>query len=140
MTPFTRSLVARWRLAVPFASTLVSCGAPSSAQPDRMSAADHRRSADAERARARERIARHDANRDEQERARIPDGASPPGRGSQPGDPPDDGTSRQLWSADAHTRHAAEHDRAAAELERFEERECARIARELRASARCSAR
>jgi hypothetical protein len=120
-------------IAAVVALFLAACG-PRAVQPDDMSAAAHRREAVTERDEARAHMARHDAQRDLDERARVPAGdlAMPDARW-QAGDPEPTGPgARELQHAAEHRAHADEHDRAAAALERFMQRDCAQVAPEMR--------
>lgn len=114
-------------------AVFAGCGA-AAPQPDDMSAAAHRREAERQRQQAREA-----ANASRRERAsdqatavdstfqRGPWYEPHPEAVKQAGSP-------ELYAAEQYARHAHEHERAAAELERFEEAECAGIPSATRAA------
>jgi hypothetical protein len=121
------------RLLTALALLLAGCGS-SAPRPDDMSAAAHRGEADRERVVAREQMAAdHTAAHPELGVTPRPEiGRSPwtephPEADKQAGSP-------LLHSAEEHFGHAREHERAAEELERFEDSACSAIAPEARPS------
>ena len=120
-------------LAIVLSLVMPACASPEP-KPDDMSAAAHRVEADRERDEARAALAR--ASTSEREQGVVAPGTYP-GRGPWTEPYPEvqkrEG-SPALEAAIAHSRHAQAHEKAAAELERFEEAECRDIPAETRAA------
>lgn len=124
--------VASLPLALALAAACGSCGpSRSTVKPDEMSAAAHRREAARERMLAEEDYQRYQPT------------ATAPMGGLAPHDGPRlypldvyrfNPTEKAIDDAERHLRHAREHERAAAELERYEAAECKELAPRLRAA------
>ncbi|HVZ72881.1 MAG TPA: hypothetical protein VHJ20_10945 [Polyangia bacterium] len=111
-------------------SLAVACAGPR-VRPDDMSAAQHRESADRERALAREDAARYDPGA-----TRVSPLAPPAAQDSTTFFPASvyNPTEGYLREADKHRAHAREHEAAAQALERFEQAECREFPERTRAA------
>jgi hypothetical protein len=105
------------------------CAAPR-VKLDEMSAAEHRREAARERAKADDHLVRYDPHAVEQ----MPGTRTLPGTIAIDFHAPFNPTVVQVEAADKHMLHAAEHERAAAALETFEDQACAGVPVRERAS------
>jgi hypothetical protein len=117
----------------PALALLVAGCASSAPKPDDMSAAAHRGEADRERTEARALLSRA-ADPARSERPIVPGVDARRGPWVDPYPEVEKQGPASLQRADVLLRHAREHERAAAELERFEEAEC----RELPAASRAA--
>jgi hypothetical protein len=123
--------------ALSLVAAFAACASQPSPQPDDMSAAAHRAEAEREREAARRNLDEHrqgsslldEALPGDPARLITTDEYGPAGPGIGPR-----GAGPDLHAAEAHARHAREHEAAARELERFEGTECEGVPVEERAA------
>lgn len=122
-----------WLTIIPIAFAVSACSS-ADPKPDDMSAAAHRAEAERERAEAHQDLARA-AVHERSEYTIAPGTQAQRGPWTEP-HPEVEKRERSpaLEAAVAHSRHALAHERAAAELDRFEEAECRDIPPETRAA------
>jgi hypothetical protein len=131
-TPFVTATA----VAIAIAVALLGCGGAASQRPPRpedMSAEAHRAEAGHERDLARDQMSHYDPTQTSADPPFIDNGLRPapfllfPMNRYNP-------TERRLAAADAHLRHAEQHERAAAALERFEDAQCGALPADTRAA------